>query len=44
MHCKYDIYNPCENCGRCGRRSDDEDERDPDREYEEKRDKCYGDE
>ena len=37
--CRYDIYNPCENCGRCGRRSDDEDERDPDREYEEARDK-----
>lgn len=38
MHCRYDPYNPCESCGKCGRGYDDEDERDPDREYELKRD------
>lgn len=36
MHCKYDPFIPCEDCGKC-RRSDD-DERDPDRDYELKRD------
>ena len=39
MHCRYDPYNPCEECGECGRGYDDEDERDPDREYELARDK-----
>lgn len=37
MNCRYDPFTPCENCGKCGRKSD-EDERDPDREYELKRD------
>lgn len=36
-HCTYDPYNPCEHCGKCGHEAD-EDERDPDREYEEMRD------
>lgn len=36
--CMYDPFSPCENCGKCGREYD-EDERDPDREYEEMRDK-----
>lgn len=38
-HCRYDPFNPCENCGKC-RRSDG-DERDPDREYELARDKKW---
>jgi len=38
MHCRYDPYNPCEQCGKCRRGYDEEDERDPDREYELKRD------
>ena len=38
MPCRYDKYSPCENCGKCGRDYDNEDERDPDREYEKARD------
>ena len=33
--CKYDRYSPCENCGKCYEPEEDDD---PDREYELKRD------